>query len=137
MTYLAMHLILRCLHLSYEFLPLYFIIMFIFSLFHFGGASFTIFILSKLDLSTVLCFSTALELPTFLIFLASAAFCFFFSSSAAASAASLSFFFFSTYFQSASSFFLFFLSCATFFATRYFSWTASTSTSESEESDLL
>ena len=144
MTYLATYSILRYLHLSHEFLSLYFTVVFIFPLFHFGGISLTIFILSESDSSTALYFSAALDPPTFLAFSASAVSHFFFFSSAVAtaaaaatSAASLSFLSFSAYLCLASSFSLFFLSCTTAFAARYLSWAASTSTSESEEGELF
>ena len=107
MTYLATHLMLRCLHLSYEFTPLYFTVILIFPLFCLGRASSTISMLSKSDSSTAFHFPAALELLTFLAFSVSAASYFFFSSSAAAaataSAASLSFLSSSTHFCSASS----------------------------------
>ena len=124
MTYLATYSILRYLHLSHEFLSLYFTVVFIFPLFHFGGISLTIFILSESDSSTALYFSAALDPPTFLAFSASVASRFFFSSAttaaAATSAASLSFLSSFTYLCLASSFSLF-LSCAVTFAARYLS----------------
>ena len=144
MTYLAMHSILRCLHLPHEFLPPYFTKVFIFSHFRFGEASSTISTSSKSNSSTALRFSATLYPPTFLAFSASAVSHFFFFSSAVAtaaaaatSAASLSFLSFSAYLCLASSFSLFFLSCTTAFAARYLSWAASTSTSESEEGELF
>ena len=59
---------LRCLHLPHEFLPSYFTVVFIFFLFYFREASSIISMLSKSDFSITLCFSAALDLPTFLAF---------------------------------------------------------------------